>query len=253
MSSVSGTPAVKAAVSTPATPPPRPIPPGVRVYLLAFNVLSCLSWLYVWLLIVHHLLRAPHPLSTLHSVVRVPLQLTQSLATLEILHSLLGLTRSSPFTTALQVSSRLFIVWCILYPFPPPPSQLGFLLASLSWATVEVPRYLYYAWSLASPSTLPYALTWLRYSLFLVLYPSGITGELLCIAHALPYLAAHPSLLSLSMPNKLNFAFSFHYAVLLVLALYVPGSPLMISTMWAQRKKVLGTAAPAPGAGKKEL
>ena len=206
----------------------------------------------MWSIIVHHLLTSPHPVSSLYARVHLPLQFTQSLALLEVVHSLLFLVRSPVLTTLLQVSSRLFIVWAILYPVPPSRAQLGFALCSLSWATVEVPRYAYYAWTLMAPSTVPWALTWLRYSLFLVLYPTGITGEVLCILSALPYLAKHPSLLSVLMPNAFNVAFSFYAACIVILALYVPGSPLMISVMWAQRKKVLG-APRAAAPEKKEL
>ena len=44
-----------------------------------------------------------------------------------------------------------------------------------SWACVEVPRYLFYAVNLFT-EVVPYPLFFLRYNLFMVLYPSGITG-----------------------------------------------------------------------------
>ena len=44
-----------------------------------------------------------------------------------------------------------------------------------SWALVEVPRYLFYAANLVM-KRVPYPLFFLRYNLFMVLYPSGITG-----------------------------------------------------------------------------
>ena len=51
----------------------------------------------------------------------------------------------------------------------------------LSWALVEVPRYAFYMAAIitgdATKKT-PYPLFWLRYSLFAVLYPTGIFGEL---------------------------------------------------------------------------
>ena len=233
----------------------KPTPPLVRTYLIAYNLVSCLLWSYVWLLIVHHLLTAPHPIQTLYSHIHRPLQLTQSLAALELLHSLLGLVRSPLLTTALQVSSRLFIVWGTAHIAPPAQSSLGFTLATLSWATVEPPRYLYYTLTLLT-TAIPYALTWLRYSLFLVLYPSGITGEVLCVLAALPWLARHPRVLSVEMPNNWNFAFSYWWCCVVLLAMYVPGSPFMIQLMWNQRKKVLGGGAGVATAGgkvKKEL
>lgn len=51
----------------------------------------------------------------------------------------------------------------------------------LSWASVEVPRYAFYMAALItgdSTKKTPYPLFWLRYSLFAVLYPTGIVGEL---------------------------------------------------------------------------
>jgi very-long-chain (3R)-3-hydroxyacyl-CoA dehydratase len=47
----------------------------------------------------------------------------------------------------------------------------------LSWSLVEIPRYAYYAVNLIAPTSIPYFLTFLRYSLFMVLYPSGISGK----------------------------------------------------------------------------
>ncbi|EFR03251.1 PAS2 [Nannizzia gypsea CBS 118893] len=43
------------------------------------------------------------------------LRTTQSLATLEILHSLFGLVRASVMTTTMQVASRLLLVWGVIY------------------------------------------------------------------------------------------------------------------------------------------
>ena len=53
-----------------------------------------------------------------------------------------------------------------------------------SWSAIEIVRYVFYAFKLASDKSMPYPLFWLRYSLFMVLYPSGITGEILQIVTA---------------------------------------------------------------------
>lgn len=45
-----------------------------------------------------------------------------------------------------------------------------------SWIAVEVPRYLFYAFQLFD--AVPAPLKWYRYSAFYILYPTGITGEL---------------------------------------------------------------------------
>lgn len=46
------------------------------------------------------------------------LQITQSLAILEVVHAAVGLVRSPVFTTAQQVASRIFVVWGILTATP---------------------------------------------------------------------------------------------------------------------------------------
>ncbi|EGE05671.1 PAS2 [Trichophyton equinum CBS 127.97] len=43
------------------------------------------------------------------------LRTTQSLAALEIFHSLFGLVRASAMTTTMQVASRLLLVWGVIY------------------------------------------------------------------------------------------------------------------------------------------
>jgi hypothetical protein len=51
----------------------------------------------------------------------------------------------------------------------------------LSWSIVEIFRYMFYALALVSGDATkktPYPLFWLHYSLFGILYPTGITGEL---------------------------------------------------------------------------
>jgi len=73
---------------------------------------------------------------------------------------------------------------------------------------------------------MPFPLFWLRYSLFMVLYPTGITGELL---QALIGMGAH-----WKVANPLWYRLS-----LIVLVAYVPGSPGMIGNMWANRKRSL--------------
>uniref|UniRef100_M4CXT2 Very-long-chain (3R)-3-hydroxyacyl-CoA dehydratase n=1 Tax=Brassica campestris TaxID=3711 RepID=M4CXT2_BRACM len=88
---------------------------------------------------------------------------------------------------------------------------------------------------------------WLRYSSFLVLYPTGITSEVGLIYLPLPHIKTS-EMYSVRMPNTLNFSFDFFYATILVLAIYVPGtasfdlflrSPHMYRYMLGQRKRAL--------------
>ena len=101
---------------------------------------------------------------------------------------------------------------------------------------MEVPRYSFYAIGLLT--TPSYWMKFVRYSLFLVLYPSGISGEVLSIVSALPFIA-RTGLFAYPMPNKLNFAFDYSAFCYFILATYVPGSYVMYNYMLVQRKKQL--------------
>ncbi len=84
------------------------------------------------------------------------------------------------------VFSRVWTLWAVMDVAPTAQTSIFFTLACTSWALVEVPRYLFYALNILD--AVPYPLFWLRYSLFAVLYPTGITGELGCMYMAVFYL-----------------------------------------------------------------
>ena len=101
----------------------------------------------------------------------------------------------------------------------------------LSWSMVEVPRYAFYLAAIATGDATkgtPFPLFWLRYSLFAVLYPTGITGELTVF-----FAAAHdPDFAATTLGAGISKAI-FAYALP---AIYFFGSPFMIMNMIANRK-----------------
>ncbi|KAH9314575.1 hypothetical protein KI387_023202, partial [Taxus chinensis] len=164
-------------------------------------------------------LRESNP-TAVYEAVEKPLQLAQTAAILEILHGLVGLVRSPISATLPQIGSRLFVTWGILYSFP--EVRTSWLVSNLvlSWSLTEIIRYSFFGLKEAfgySPSWLQ----WLRYSTFFLMYPTGISSEVGLIYTALPFIK-NSDLYCLRMPNKLNFAFDYFYATLLVLAVYVP-------------------------------
>jgi len=90
-------------------------------------------------------------------------------------------------------------------------------------------------------SSPPFLLTWLRYTFFIIAYPAGVSGELLCSYSAMIY-SGEKDLLSVHLPNALNVTFSFPLVILGIMLLYIPLFPPMYLHMFAQRKKVLGTS-----------
>ena len=107
----------------------------------------------------------------------------------------------------------------------------------LAWSITEIIRYSYYTASLINVKI--GFLTWLRYTLFIILYPIGAGSELLCIFKAFPEMSSYKPY-DVEMPNRLNFTLRFQYVVLLIVLSYLPGFPQLYCYMFSQRKKILG-------------
>lgn len=127
-------------------------------------------------------------------------------------------------TTIMQVASRIFLVWAVNYPFPEIHSHWSYTTMIVSWSIAEIVRYSYYATNLLG--SVPALITWARYTFFLILYPTGISSELIMTVVSLPYV-------------KAQWGDLYYYLYILVLVLYVPGSPIMYNHMRIQRKKYL--------------
>ena len=153
---------------------------------------------------------------------------------------MVGLVRAPVFTTLVQVASRVLITSLICWHVPDVrfffhsnyneqinkyfniKSREHYVFSSLmlSWSITEVVRYLYYAINLWGE--VPYPLTWLRYSLFLVLYPSGVASEIGTIVVGLPYIK-QTDLYGVSLPNKFNFSFDLFTILIVIILVYIPG------------------------------
>ena len=121
-----------AAAAAPGIKVKKATSPVVTAYLLAYNLLAAASWSYVLFLIVSHLATyGEKGLFTLYEPIHRALYFAQSLAILEVIHAALRLVPSPVATTALQVASRLMLVWGIFYPVPESRATWGFLLATL--------------------------------------------------------------------------------------------------------------------------
>ncbi|KAF4984537.1 hypothetical protein FDECE_17064 [Fusarium decemcellulare] len=148
---------------------------------------------------------------------------TQTMAGMEVLHSLLGVVRAPLLTTLMQVSSRFLLVWAIVDVFPFLAQSPFYSSMLVAWSVTEIIRYSFFALSLSGLQ--PKFLTWLRYNTFFILYPVGIFSECTLI-----WLATNPA----GEVNEL-----YKYALYAILAIYVPGSYILYTHMMSQRRKVI--------------
>ena len=199
------------------------------MYLFLYNVIQWFGWI---LILTDRI--ANHDVPELSGTGVVCLYIFQSLAVMEILHSLVGLVRANPMTTIVQVASRLQLL-LVYYYVEEARESSGLLPMIVAWGLVEIVRYLYLALNMFGIS--PRWLTWLRYSLFYVLYPLGVYGEMKVLFDSLPTLQSK-NILSFSLPNEYNFEFSFAaYIWILLYVVYLPGLYVQYTHMMHQRKK----------------
>ena len=114
---------------------------------------------------------------------------------------------------------------------------LAFPVMLFAWAVTEIVRYSYYTNVLLD--CVAYPLRWCRYTFFIVLYPLGVAGEMLCLMKSLPYLD-DVEYFNYKLPNKLNFSFPLVLFGYCSLAVYLPGLYFLYTYMFRQRRKVLG-------------
>jgi hypothetical protein len=195
----------------------------MKPYFLLYNVVNVLGWSYVLIGTVQSLLTGK---GGLWEDVGLVLTYTQSLAAMEILHAAFGLVRSPLFSTFVQVMSRLLIVWFYTVPAEACHTHWSLYVMVLSWCCIEVVRYSFYALQVyydGKAQYIPFALFWLRYNLYMVLYPTGITGELLQMYVGLPHILS-------------GSPFGFRLA-LMHFAIYLPFSPFVMKNMGRMGKR----------------
>ena len=213
----------------------------INCYLLLYNISQALGWFYLNYIALPHyqsILESGISSEDLYREIKDVLRILLLIPYLEVAHAVFGLVKSNPVPTFFQVTMRAFVFIAICEHYPLVPTSIQFASMVIVWNMSEVIRYSYYATNLIGAPI--YILTWLRYTLFIILYPIGAISELLCMFSALPAIKSSQEDRNITMPNSWNFTFNFYYFVAILMAFYVPGFPQMYCHMLRQRKKVLG-------------
>ncbi|KAJ6593839.1 PTPLA-domain-containing protein [Mycena capillaripes] len=162
--------------------------------------------------------------------------IVQTCAILEVAHTLLGWVRSPLQTTAMQVASRLWIVWGIVQQFDVARTSPLYTSAVLAWAITEVVRYSFYACSLLGYE--PPLLLYLRYTMFYVLYPVGAGSEAFLSYATLPFPSGIPTLKSFAGWSAPEYARAGLFLV------WWPSLYQLYTHMIVQRRRILGSPQP---------
>ncbi|KAI1744597.1 PTPLA-domain-containing protein [Xylaria scruposa] len=198
-------------------------------YLLLYNLISLLSWTYL----TSRVLTAGDVTSHSNSnALLTNVTVLQTAAAIEVVHAVLGLVRSSPATTALQVGGRNLVVWTVMRRFPDlvfssPAGRLGFIGCLLAWGASDILRYAFFVAQLgAGGGSAMGLLRWLRYTAFIPLYPIGFLSE--------------ASLVYLALMEGTGIGLIYRAYLFVGLLTYIPASYILYTYMFSQRRRALG-------------
>ncbi|CAD5125925.1 DgyrCDS14106 [Dimorphilus gyrociliatus] len=209
------------------------------VYLFLFSMFQWIGYNYVilGLFACMSVKSSEGSLNLAYKFVEKPLKLCQIASCMEIVHSLLGLTKGSIVAPLMQVFGRNFALFVVL------SSEERLHNNSLNW-------YLFFAWSIVEAVRFPYYmftllkkeykwLTWLRYTIWIPLYSMGGVSEALLFLRAISYFEETEKW-SISLPNVFNFSFYFPYYLKVHLVGLFIGISFLMKHMMVARKKKLG-------------
>lgn len=191
------------------------------------------------------------------------LRTTQSLAALEIFHSLFGLVRASAMTTTMQVASRLLLVWGVMYVFSPfsptlpifefngtgvnkyfllghgmrsaQLSDWGFIGCLFAWGVTECIRYGFFVFQILGQG-IPKAILWLRFALFPPYSLHDASINLLHFRYNTFFIlypvgiSSECFLIYLTVVNASGLLSIFRFAFIAILLVYIPGMPDLFIT-----------------------
>ncbi|SOS80431.1 protein tyrosine phosphatase-like protein, putative [Plasmodium sp. gorilla clade G1] len=221
--------------------------------MLIYNLVCCCLWTVILFTSLQYVFnKEKYPITTFWSNYKNIITITQSLAIFEIFFTIIGIINSVVSIVTIQVFSRLFVVY-LIFNFLPNTNK-WILSCLIAWAIIDIIRYLFYSLNILNLRF--NILASLRKKLPLILYPIGITSEVVCTLaslnniYATPFLRTYPY----SMPNNINFQIDIYYFCIVVLILYIPGSILLYATAVRKSKqKIPIPEKKSDGANKKKI
>nr|GEW25197.1 protein-tyrosine phosphatase-like protein [Tanacetum cinerariifolium] len=100
----------------------------------------------------------------------------QKLAFIEVLHGAIGIVPSGFLFPLLQWAGRTHFLLAIVRGIDEVQELPAVFITFVAWCFIEIIRYPFYA--LSCVGNCPSFLTYLRYTVFIVIYPTGVTGEM---------------------------------------------------------------------------
>ncbi|KAG7201078.1 hypothetical protein KM043_017621 [Ampulex compressa] len=214
-----------------------------KVYLMIYNLCQFIGFIYISIVMgIKYSRDGPESMRDTYTSVGNPMKFIQLLQFLEVMHPLFGYTKSSTFVAFVEVGGRAFVLFCMIEVEPRMQTKPVVFYLFLIWSTVQIVRYPHYILQLLSVE-IPF-FTWLRYTIWMPLYPLSFVCEGIIILRNIPYFE-ETQRFTISLPNAWNFAFHFPtFMKIYLLVLCLPGIYTVMSRMNDIRCKKLHCKGP---------
>ncbi|XP_011162071.1 very-long-chain (3R)-3-hydroxyacyl-CoA dehydratase isoform X1 [Solenopsis invicta] len=210
-----------------------------KVYLVIYNLFQFVGFIYVFIVMgIRYSRDGPDFMKETFDTVGNPLKFVQVLQLLEVMHPMFGYTKGSVLVSLWQTGGRAFVLFCMIDAEPRMQTKPVVFYLFVIWSMVEIVRYPYYITQLLNIK-IP-LLTWLRYTIWIPLYPLGFLCEGIIMLRNIPYFE-ETQRFTISLPNSYNFAFHFSSVIrLYLLFLFLPALYMVMSHMAKLRSIKLG-------------
>ncbi|MXQ91749.1 hypothetical protein E5288_WYG004554 [Bos mutus] len=196
-------------------------------YLFMYNLVQFLgfSWIFVNMTVRFFILGKGKYTSfydTFHTVADM-MYFCQMLAAVESINAAIGVTKTPVVPSLFQLLGRNFILFIIFGTMEEMQNKAVVFFVFYIWSTVEIFRYPFYMLSCIDMDWK--VLTWLRYTVWIPLYPMGCLAEAVSVIQSIPVFNETGRFsFTLPYPVKIKVRFSFFlqiYLILLFLGLYI--------------------------------
>ncbi|XP_057221526.1 very-long-chain (3R)-3-hydroxyacyl-CoA dehydratase 4 isoform X1 [Malurus melanocephalus] len=188
----------------------------MNMYLFVYDLMQFCghSWIFTNMMIRFMTFGKDSLADTFYSIGLV-MRLCQLLSVLEILHILVGIDKSRLLPRFLQITERIIVLFVVINSQEEVQGKYVVCVLFFLWNLLDVIRYTYNMLARMGIYYLP--LTWLNFSLCILLYPLSVLAKGFAICVSLPYFESFGTY-SIKLPFPFAFSIYFPY----VLKMYLP-------------------------------
>uniref|UniRef100_A0A3Q2QAE5 Very-long-chain (3R)-3-hydroxyacyl-CoA dehydratase n=1 Tax=Fundulus heteroclitus TaxID=8078 RepID=A0A3Q2QAE5_FUNHE len=191
------------------------------------------SWIFVNMTVRLFIFGQDSLYDTFHTISDV-MFFCQILASVEVLNAAFGVVRSSVTPALIQVVGRNFVLFVIFGSLEEMHHRPVVFFVFYLWSGIEIFRYPFYM--LGCFNTEWKTLTWLRYTVWIPLYPLGVLAEAVAVIQSIP-IFNQTKLFSIPLPRAIGTSISFSYVLHVYLILMFLGLFINFRHLYKQRKR----------------